>query len=249
MIQTYRGIRFVQMEVNDDDKKDRLRFGMDEPDAWVRCDDRTSMNMMCPVVMATSPDWDRTESEDDGLRAYGVVDGAEDNVDVWDGFYPAENLTFLRKHSSDHNIVTATNESFMVDEEPWVDDHTADDDGLHFWMFNERGDSTPGYTHGGWTIDYKEGIKDCIREYDGVCYTWLPEDFEPAPEPELCSPPTPEAAPPTGWGDRPTVGLVLTYKTFTARLDMTVERPGDFTEAVKALVSTVKDIYKGVSLW
>ena len=69
-IQTYRGIRFVQMEVNDDDEKDRLRFGMDEPDAWVRCDDRTSMNMMRPVVMATSPDWDRTESEDDGLRFY-----------------------------------------------------------------------------------------------------------------------------------------------------------------------------------
>ena len=42
---------------------------------------------------------------------------------------------------------------------------------------------------------------------------------------------------------------MLTYKTFTARLDMTVERPGDFTEAVKALVSTVKDIYKGASLW
>jgi len=249
MIQTYRGIRFVQMEVNDDDEEDRLRFGMDELDTWVRCDDRTSMNMMCPVVMATSPDWDRTESEDDGLRFYDfsheyLAEVDEIDLDWHDG----------TENHGRHAAATGTPESFMVDEEPWVDDHTADDDGLHFWMFNERGDSTPGYTHGGWTIDYKEGIKDCIREYDGVCYTWLPEDFEPAPEPELCSPPTPEAAPPTGWGDRPdefawTVGLVLTYKTFTARLDMTVERPGDFTEAVKALVSTVKDIYKGVSLW
>ena len=250
MIQTYRGIRFVPINTDIEEPEYVSR-----PDIMFGSDDLEEVaDTVMGLIMATSPDWDRTESEDDGLRAYGVVDGAEDNVDVWDGFYPAENLTFLRKHSSDHNIVTATNESFMVDEEPWVDDHTADDDGLHFWMFNERGDSTPGYTHGGWTIDYKEGIKDCIREYDGVCYTWLPEDFEPAPEPELCSPPTPEAAPPTGWGDRPdefawTVGLVLTYKTFTARLDMTVERPGDFTEAVKALVSTVKDIYKGVSLW
>ena len=238
----------MQMEVNDDDEKDRLRFGMDEPDAWVRCDDRTSMNMMCPVVMATSPDWDRLESEDDGLGFWYTHEECMTEPDLFG------EMESQRERCDDLIILTGTPESFMVDDEPWVDDHTADDDGLHFWMFDERGDSTPGYAYSGWAIDHKEGIKDCIREYDGVCYTWLPEDFEPAPEPELCSPPTPEAAPPTGWGDRPdefawTVGLVLTYKTFTARLDMTVERPGDFTEAVKALVSTVKDIYKGVSLW
>jgi len=162
-----------------------------------------------------------------------------------------------RERCDDLIILTGTPESFMVDEEPWVDDHTADDDGLRFWMFTEGCpyEDAPKVAHTGWTpLENPSGVATCIDLHDGVCYTWLPEDFEPAPEPELCSPPTPEAAPPTGWGDRPdefawTVGLVLTYKTFTARLDMTVERPGDFTEAVKALVSTVKDIYKGVSLW
>ena len=142
MIQTYRGIRFVQMEVNDDDEKDRLRFGMDEPDAWVRCDDRTSMYMMCPVVMATSPDWDRTESEDDGedFRAWVFSDGAEDDYQPTGmmGGRPVSQLG-----DTTLNIFTYTPESFMVDEEPWVDDHTADDDGLHFWMFNERGIARP----------------------------------------------------------------------------------------------------------
>jgi hypothetical protein len=152
------------------------------------------------------------------------------------------------------NIFTYTPESFMVDEEPWVDDHTADNDGLLFFTVCIEGDEcdTPLCDDKGWYYDQSNMEYACENGYTVV--SWLPEDFEPAPEPEVCSPPTPEAAPPTGWGDRPdefawTVGLVLTYKTFTARLDMTVERPGDFTEAVKALVSTVKDIYKGVSLW
>ena len=238
MIQTYRGIRFVPIIT----ENEMPVFGDGKCCIEAHLDDGP-----CNKVIATSPDWDRTESEDDGedFRAWTFFDGTED-------YYQPTGMMGGRPVSqlgdTTLNIFTYTPESFMVDEEPWVDDHTADDDGLHFWMFNERGDSTPGYTHGGWTIDYEEGIKDCIREYDGVCYTWLPEDFEPAPEPAVTPPPTiTDGSMPTepiDWS----VETTIRYKGCTINLCID-SKQGDFTEAVRALVSTVKDIYKGVSLW
>ena len=249
----------MQMEVNDDDEKDRLRFGMDEPDAWVRCDDRISMNMMCPVVMATSPDWDRTESEDDGLRFSGDTEDAR-LVYVNESYESMQKNIHATCASTGHSnfpvMLTGTPESFMVDEEPWVDDHTADDDGLLFFTVCTEGDEsdTPLCDDKGWYYDQSNMEYACENGYTVV--SWLPEDFEPAPEPEpvVTPPPMPETAPPTGWGDRPdefawTIGLTVTYRTFTGRLDLTAENPGDFVKAVQALISAARDTYKGARLW
>ena len=232
MIQTYRGIRFVYMYI-----------GVDEYEPEFMNGPMRGLN----DIMVTSPDWDRTESEDDGedFRAWTFFDGTED-------YYQPTGMMGGRPVSqlgdTTLNIFTYTPESFMVDEEPWVDDHTADNDRLLFFTVCIEGDEcdTPLCDDKGWYYDQSNMEYACENGYTVV--SWLPEDFEPAPEPAVTPPPTiTDGSMPTepiDWS----VETTIRYKGCTINLCID-SKQGDFTEAVKALVSTVKDIYKGVSLW
>jgi len=197
----------VQMEVNDDDENDRPRFDMDDPDMWVRCDDNASMLNLCPVVMATSPDWDRTDSEDDGLRFWRANDEDGGLWEDWPSVSLAQCPTTM---DPDATLYTATPESFEVEPEPWVDDHTADDDGLLAVSFEEGSDGerlsgSCGACEPLTKVDmfpFRDGdtlFAFDVREgrYNNIL-TGTPESFED-PEPEPVSPPPPVPATPTAW--------------------------------------------------
>ena len=135
-------------------------------------------------VLATSPDWE-AEPDTDGLGFFCHSEAFVDGMVYYEGVWSSAHTIW----DTGAVLLTGTPESFEVDEEPWVDDGSADDDGLMaYWTYDvDERQPCPG---AGWDVNDSNAAR-FFSDIGDTLLTWLPEDFEPAPDaPEPVPPPT-----------------------------------------------------------